>query len=465
MRLLLVNPNRAREPFPVPPLGLAWVAAAARRAGHAVRLLDLAFGEWRPKLDRALAEFEPEAVGLGVRNVDNALFQHYQSYLPHLREVAAALRDPARPLILGGPGFSIFPAELLEALGADYGLVGEGEEALPLLLGRLEAGRDASDVPGLVWRGNGRPDSNPARPPRSLDQLPQPEHYLIDYARYEAAAGYAAIQTKRGCPCRCIYCSYPQLEGGWFRLRPPEAVGEELSTLVRCGVRHVFFTDSVFNLPQAYAEVVCAEILRRRLPLRWMAYCNPRGLTLELARLMRRSGCLGVELGIDSASDAMLERLGKGFTQADIVAASQALRQAGIPQALYCLVGGPGEDLSTIRDSLGAIGRHTRPQFVAVNVGLRVLPGTPLAGLVGTPEADGPWLVPRFYLSPGVDAAALAELERLCRANCRCASPSELRHPFTRALIGLMVRARVRPFWRHAWLNGWQRRLFFWVGP
>jgi radical SAM superfamily enzyme YgiQ (UPF0313 family) len=462
VRLLLINTNRAREPFPVPPLGLACLAAAARRAGHQVRLLDLAFGEWRRRLSAALAGFRPEAVGLGVRNIDTALREHYRSYLPEVREVARLVRRPHYPLILGGSGFSIFPRLLLGCLGGDYGLTGEAEESLPLLLERLAAGRDPSDVPGLVWRAGGTTRMNPPTPCQDLAALPEPAHGLIDYAAYEAEAGFAAVQTKRGCPAGCIYCNYPLLEGRRVRLRPAEAVAEELAGLERTGVRHVFFADAVFNLPTNHAAALCEEMLRRGLRLRWMAYANPKGLDPALARLFARSGCLGLELGIDSASDRMLAALGKGFTQAEVVRASAALSAAAVPQALYCLLGGPGESEATGRESLSVIARHTRPEFVAVNVGLRVFPGTPLADQLGWRDGG---LSPRFYVSPELNPAALGRLLALCRRHTRFATPRDLDHPLSRALLRLMVRLRVRPFWRHAWLNGWARRLCFWEGP
>jgi radical SAM superfamily enzyme YgiQ (UPF0313 family) len=458
MRLLLVNPNRAREPFPVPPLGLAWVAAAARRAGHQVRLLDLAFGNWRRRLAGALAGFEPEAVGLSVRNIDNALREHCRSYLPELEAVAAALRSPGRPLILGGPGFSIFPEQLLERLGADWGVVGEGEETLPALLERLAAGRGGDGLPGVVFREGAAVRLNKSC--ADLDRLAPPAHELIDYGPYEAEAGFAAVQTKRGCPCGCIYCCYPRLEGRRFRLRSPGAVADELEGLARAGVRHIFFADSLFNLPRAHAEALCEEMLRRRLKLRWMAYLNPAGLSEPLARLFRRAGCIGAEVGIDSASEAMLLALGKNFGQREVVAASAALRRAGIPQALYCLLGGPGESAATVRESLQVLSRHTRPELVAVNIGLRVLPGTPLAEAAGL-AADG--LSPRFYLSPALDRAALEFLFGFCARQPRFATPRDFGNPFSGALIHLMVRLRVRPFWRLAWLNGWQRRLLGWA--
>jgi radical SAM superfamily enzyme YgiQ (UPF0313 family) len=460
VRLLLVNPNRAREPFPVPPLGLACVAAAAARAGHEVRLLDLAFGDWRGILARGLDDFEPEALGLSVRNVDNALREHYESYLPHTRRVADALGGYGRPLILGGPGFSIFPERLLDDLAADYGIIGEGEEALPLLLDALASGSPLGDVPGLVWRSAGRIIANPQRPGLPLGALPPPAHSLIDYHPYEAEAGFAAVQTKRGCPERCIYCVYPRLEGRRHRLRPAGAVADEMATLAGRGVGHVFLADAAFNQPAAHAEAVCAELLRQGVRLRWMAYLNPRGLTSELCRLFKRSGCIGAELGIDSASDDMLASLGKGFGQTEVIAASKALRQAGIPQALFYLAGGPGETRATLREGLRALSRHTHPNLVAVNIGLRVLPGTPLAGMAG----QGGGLGPHFYVSPALDAAALRELLAFCHRHSRFATPRDLGHPLTRALTAGMVRLKLRPWWRHAWLNGWQRRLFFWLG-
>ena len=119
--------------------------------------------------------------------------------------------------------------------------------------------------------------------------------------------GFVSVQTKRGCPFKCTYCIYPHLEGRRYRLRPPELVVEEIEkAATESKLRDFFFVDSVFNDPRSHALAICRELGRRRLPVRWSAFCNPTGFDAELAHAMKEGGCEGVEFGLDVASDKML---------------------------------------------------------------------------------------------------------------------------------------------------------------
>ncbi len=133
--------------------------------------------------------------------------------------------------------------------------------------------------------------------------------------------GFVGVQTKRGCPLGCVYCIYPQLEGRRYRLRPPEAIVEEIEKVVvrLQTVGHFFFVDSVFNDPERTCAGVCAALARRRLAaFAGAAFCNPLGFDDELARAMAHAGCTGVEFGLDVATPKMLEALGKPFGQEEI---------------------------------------------------------------------------------------------------------------------------------------------------
>ena len=139
MRVLLVSANREHIPDPIFPLGLAYVAAATRQADHEVAVADLCFGR-RPldTLRHTIRSFRPDAIGLSLRNVDNAAWPRTTDYLDWHRQVLATVRHSCEaPVILGGSGFSILPEAYLQALHADFGLVGEGEETFPRLLEAL----------------------------------------------------------------------------------------------------------------------------------------------------------------------------------------------------------------------------------------------------------------------------------------------------------------------------------------
>lgn len=369
----MVSANRERDPSPVFPLGLAYLAGPIAEAGHEARLLDLCFEEDVPAaVQRALDESAPEVVLVSVRNLDNVTWPASRSYVDGVRQVVGLCRERA-VVVLGGSAFSLEPLSLLAATGAHCGVVGEGEVVLPYLLERIEAGAPLHGLPGVVVPGNGA-----APAPRLPASVGAPSRDLFDVSRYLADGGAANVQTKRGCPFACTYCTYPILEGSRVRSRPAVEVVAELKSLVdRHGVDYVEFCDDIFNFPEAAARELCREMIAADLGLSWSAFVNPGHLDAGLVDLMVRAGCDAVELGTDSGSEPMLRSLGKSFTVDDVRRAAGLCRDAGVATAHYLLFGGPGETDATIDETV-ALMDELRPEAVIVMVGIRIYAGTEL---------------------------------------------------------------------------------------
>ncbi|HSR13004.1 MAG TPA: cobalamin-dependent protein, partial [Thermodesulfobacteriota bacterium] len=136
MRVLLISANTEMLPDPVAPLGPACVASALRKAGHDTRFLDLCFIEnMEAAVRETVSDFRPDCIGVSLRNLDNVAFPDSVSYLPFYKKIAETCRRvSAAPVFLGGAGFTLMPGPILEYLGADGGIAGEGEESFPALL-------------------------------------------------------------------------------------------------------------------------------------------------------------------------------------------------------------------------------------------------------------------------------------------------------------------------------------------
>lgn len=404
MRVLLLSVNRERDPYPVAPLGLGYVASALRAAGHEPHLLDLCFCEdIRAEIETAVQDIQPQAVGLGFRNLDNASMAAPVSYLDDLREPCRILRAHAiEHVFVGGSGFSLVPERILDYCGLGLGIVGEGELSVPMLCDRLEARRSIDDVPGVVRRLDcGFVRTPPAH--GSWPTLPRrPARDLMIVSRYLTRGGMANLQTKRGCVFRCVYCTYPILEGHAVRLRAVDDVLDEIQELVEDHqADYLYFVDDVFNAPPDHAADISRGIVERGLKFRWTGFVNPACVGESLLTLMRRAGCDGVEFGLDVASQTMLDRLQKGFTVAQILAASAACRRAGMPFAHYLLLGGPGETRQTVEETLEVIDR-TEAAAVFCAAGMRIYPGTTLHRIAleeGVVHATDDLLFPTFYRS------------------------------------------------------------------
>ncbi|HOP39543.1 MAG TPA: lipid biosynthesis B12-binding/radical SAM protein [Geobacteraceae bacterium] len=400
MDILLVSANREKCPYPVFPLGLSYLAGPLLAKGHRLRILDLCFADDSETLIRQeLASSLPEAVVISLRNIDNVTYPGSRSYLEGVKAVVDLCRGKA-PVIIGGSGYSLMPNEILDFLGGDYGVVGEGEEILPLLLDRLMTGTSLRGLPGVVVRGE-----KDYIPPAPVAKIGRPERSLFQVERYNREGGMANLQTKRGCPFSCIYCTYPLLEGSRLRLRDIDDIVGEIQFLVeRNGVEYLYFVDDIFNYPVDFAEALCRSIIDSGISIRWSAFINPAFITPDLIRIMVEAGCDAFEFGTDSGSPAMLRNLGKSFTTADVREASALCREHGVDFAHYILFGGPGETEETVLESF-ALMDEVAPTAVIGMTGIRIFPGTPLhrkALEEGVITPDTSLLEPVFYLSPAV---------------------------------------------------------------
>lgn len=411
MRVLLVSANREHIPDPIFPLGLAYIAAATQQAGHDLCIADLCFGR-RPldKLQHQISAFQPNVVGLSIRNVDNAAYPLTIDYLDQHREVVTGIRDmTSARVVLGGSGFSIFPDIYMKELDGDYGIASEGEDTFVMLLNALEKGLDPAAIPGVLSRrkqGNaGFYFTTPGESQPQWDTGLYPAREPFDYARYIRRGGSGNIQTKRGCVFKCNYCTYPLLEGTRFRARSANDVVDEIELLQRdYGPHPLFFVDSILNFPRGHVEGICEEILRRKLKLQWSCYATPVKLDRNQAQLMARAGCEGIELGTDSIDDDQLKRLCKSFNTETVFSANRHCLDAGLRVCHTLIFGAPGETEATIRNTCRAL-RDMKPTAVVAMTGVRVYPGTPLAEQLiaaNTVDHEAIGLTPAFYIEPAI---------------------------------------------------------------
>lgn len=397
MKILLISSNIATSPYPVYPLGLSMVAAAVVEAGHTVECFDfLQSGKSRDELAAAVAAAAPDVVGLSIRNIDNVNLLHEERYLDVAAEIVREVRRVSDALVVaGGSAFSILPGAILEYIAADYGVVGEGESAFVELLTALE--NDAAPPPGTIVRGDA---------PLDASSIPSARYDRRLLASYLDGGSVASVQTKRGCPLNCVYCSYPALEGRRVRPRDAKQVVDDIEMLRdEHGVSFVFFTDSVFNDDAGTYRRILEEMQRRQTDVAWSAFLKPTGIDDDTVALMKATGLKAAELGTDAACDATLAGQRKSFRWKEVEATSARLMDAGIATAHYFMFGGPGETSETVLEGIDNLKRlHCSAAFVFM--GIRILPDTELHELAlaqGVIAPDHDLLTPVYYISPQVD--------------------------------------------------------------
>lgn len=465
-RILLINANRCATPDTVFPLGLAFLSAALRRAGYDCEWLDSLAHPLG--LSEALERAHPDFVAISLRNIDDVLIRKRETFFDDLPTLVATVRRQCScPVILGGSAFSLFPAQLLELSGADFGLVGEGESSLLALLDALEQRTSYQAIPGLVFRDGPKLRLNPPRPEPASLSLSEADRPADLAAYYLRTGSMLNVQTQRGCAHSCCYCTYPLIEGHRHRRRPAEMVAEEFEQLQRQGARYVFIVDSVFNSSPAHVTEVCEALLRRGNTLRWGCFLRPQALTPELVNLMVRAGLTHIEFGSDSFCDEVLCAYRKALTFEDILRSSELAHQAQVDFCHFLIAGGPAETMLTLEESFENSKRLPGAVIMAV-VGMRIYPGTQLfqravAEKSLSPDAD--LLSPAYYLAPGLTTEAVfAKLQDFARRSPNWI-PGDPDPGYQRLVSRLRQRGIAGPLWsyfatlQHLWPQGLQPSL------
>lgn len=431
MRVLLISANTEKLPDPVFPLGAAYIAAVSAEHGHAVDTLDLCFLDaLRPALDDKIRSTEPEVVGISLRNLDSSSYPLNTSYIDDYKRLVDAVRElTTAPVVLGGAGFTVMPTTIMEHLGADVGVAGEGEIAFPWILERLSRHEPiVSTRDYRCERVNGGVCVNPVARIKNLDITGVPMRQRFDMDAYYQRGGALNIQTKRGCYFECIFCSYPLIEGLKVRMRTAKAVVDEIQALrEEFQLRHWFFVDNIFNMPIRHAKETCEEIARRNLDVEWSGNLNPKFVDEELCRLMAASGCKAIEFGTDSGSPTMMVNLKKEFEAADLRRASELCHKYRLKFCHSLIFGGPGETMQTVSETIDLMD-ELRPTAVIAMTGIRILPGTEMVEIAlrdGQLDADDNLLYPKFYIAPALADDLIDRIESYARSHTNWIVPGK----------------------------------------
>ena len=422
MQILLISANNEKTPYPVSPIGLAYVASALLKDGHDVKILDLCFAEdIGSSVQQIIASFKPDIIGLSIRNIDNLTYPKSVFYLPAIKSVVDAVKPMNIPVIVGGSGFSLFPEAVLRYLGLEFGIVGEGEDAMREFARRYVCNKNVYphtknydmgvySIKNLAYMKDNRFYQNPTS--FSAD-FARPARGLLDNARYLELGGMANVQTKRGCPFNCIYCTYPYLDGSRIRCRDADDIVDEAEELAnKYSIDYIFFVDDIFNQPLSHAMDICKGIIKRGLKISWTCFATPKGMTPELLSLMKAAGCNGVEFGTDAASNETLLKMGKSFSLEDVRKVSSLCDDAGLEAAHYLILGGPGETEETLEEAF-AFMDEINPRAVIAMTGVRIYPNTALEKISlaeGVIKEGEDILQPCFYISPTIGEERLLSM-------------------------------------------------------
>jgi radical SAM superfamily enzyme YgiQ (UPF0313 family) len=396
VKVLLISTNTLTEPYPPYPIGLDYVINAISPS-HQVKSVDMNEHKDGDALVRILSEYLPDVIGLSIRNIDDLYEINSRTFIKGIQSLIHTIRQHSRGLIvLGGSAFTILPSELMTELDADYGVIGEGER-LQFLLNALEKNDRISDLPGIVTKDS--PTSFPKPLSYPVHRGPIPDHSYTSF--YLKSGGMLNLQTKRGCPYGCIYCTYPHIEGRLFRFTPPDEVATTARMLQDAGARYLYVTDSTFNGCYAHSLEVALAFKKVGLHIPWGGFFTPTVPPPDYYNKLADAGLTHVEFGTESLSNQMLDSYKKPFRSDEVFASHKLAVAAGLHVAHYLMLGGPGETEGTLKDTLIRADGLEKSVFF-VFAGVRIYPHTALYDRAleeGQIKPDQNLLEPSFYWS------------------------------------------------------------------
>ncbi len=348
MRVLLFQaPVSIRSPHAhlSPPLGLAYVAQYLIEQGHEVDLVDLNVTSLNPaRIQVVLNRVRPELVGVS---------SHTETY-PNALVIANLVKehDSGIPVLFGGPHTSIVPLDVLSERDVDYVAVGEGEQTAAELIEALEQGANSetlNSIAGLGHKVDNVPTLNVPREPLDSADIGRPARQLLSLDFYEDA--HNVLAARGGCPYRCPFCSASYIWGGHRRMRPVADVLDEVGEVIRdYGAEHVFFVDDILTFDRPWLNELMDGIEARGGGFTWGCATRVDRVDDQLLRRMAQTGCTGIQFGIESGAQEILDSV-KGIRKEDALAAVRSAVAAGISVSCSFMIPFPDDTEETLEQT------------------------------------------------------------------------------------------------------------------
>jgi radical SAM superfamily enzyme YgiQ (UPF0313 family) len=443
--ILLVSANVCKEPYKVFPLGIMCLHSYMSEHFPKWNLHFFDFNLQSYHEFSILLEKIPfDYIGISLRNCDDVNFYAKNSFIDHYVTICNLAKEKSNAtLIAGGPCVSMFPEEILKLLNVDYAVVGEGESSFTELINGLESHKNVNHIEGLAYRNGAHITVNPRT--RFITQSHiQFDKQLAQY--YFNEGGMLNIQTKRGCPYQCIYCSYPVIDGKHIRTLDVQSVVENIETLYHeQNIDYLFFTDSIFNICEDYNIQLAHRMIESKAKISWGAYFAPHHFKKENMALYKRAGLTHVEFGTDSLSDTQLVNYKKHFTFNDIKQSSDICYELGIFYAHFLILGGIGETEQTLDETFENSKQLKHTVFFPF-IGMRIYPNTELYEIAKTENliSKANHLQPIYYISSNCNLETL--VERSKQTGKRWVFPDEEKNP---VIDKLRAKKRRGPLWEY----------------
>jgi radical SAM superfamily enzyme YgiQ (UPF0313 family) len=278
-------------------------------------------------------------------------------------------KNPQAIIVLGGAlAWSVPPATLLGIIpNIDYIVQREGEQTFTELIKVIRNNSDPHSVAGIIFKENTTVIETPLRAPMNFAEVPHPDWTLMHIPSPKRFP-VLPIETSRGCPYNCAYCSEVTYWGKPVRYSTKNKVVEEIiNDVENFGITSFRFSDSCFSAPPARNAEICDAIyekcIKAGIPVKWSSYARIENLDETLLEKMKRSGCVALDIGLESGSIEVLRRMGRGYSPEAAVKAAQAAKKFDILTNFNIVVGFPSETQKTVSDTIELINRASPDTF------------------------------------------------------------------------------------------------------
>ncbi len=333
------------------PQGLAYVAAVCRKAGHEVTIYNQDVYHWPEEhLADFLAKKRFDVVGMGACGG----YYQYRKVLKITETINQAKQRPF--LVIGGHLVSPEPEYFLRKTMADAVVIGEGENTIVEILAALEAKRSLRDVNGIAYIENNKVvETAPRELIQDIDSIPMPawdlfpmdSYSLLRLPNIKNAERCMPVLSGRGCTFTCNFC-YRMDKG--FRPRSAESIIEEVQILKKdYAIGYIGFADELLMSSVQRTTELCEAFIKAKLDIHWD--CNGRlnYATPEVLKLMKESGCVFINYGIESMDEQALRNMKKALTVPQIIKGIENTLTAGISPGYNIIFGNIGETAESLR--------------------------------------------------------------------------------------------------------------------
>jgi radical SAM superfamily enzyme YgiQ (UPF0313 family) len=348
------------------------IAAVLRDKGYSsIKLFDMAFHAKSDIIKECIKE-KPDIIGLSSDSMS------FENGVDLLKRIQHKYADAI--FILGGVHPTIFPKRSLYEANAAIAVIGEGEATIVDLVSAIDKSQDYSKIDGIAYLDHdGHFILNKPRPfLMDLDKLPFPARDLLPMQEYlktppdiPMLCPTMTIFISRGCKGNCIYCQPVARTLFGNKLRHPslERVMREIFYLKNnYRFKTLYFTDDEFLYNgKDWIEALCYAFIENRLNINWTCQARVDQVDEDLIKLMKRSGCYALGLGVESGSQKILNFMRKGYKNSQIDKAFDICCRNKIITTCNFMVGTPGESYSTIRETITMLNR-IRPNLVRCSI-------------------------------------------------------------------------------------------------